>query len=363
MPAECTARAGYIAASERRGPCGGERLAASGGRTVLNRNRTGTPRRNRNEFGTCAAAIRLLACPSCGAPRPRGCIRRPRKAFPAFRLRHSAYRSAAKARTWSDGLPGGACSSGCREFPHSRIAVPARRRFRCAAVGCVCPPAVSRRSGNDAPASVCVSPRRSSRSGSAPPMRNSAFAPPIFCERCAAAPNAGFLRLAQADGGMAFTGRFSDAERSLTAPPCLNARTAARFGIRRKRLGRISRAAPLRRGPNAPPQRRAETFPLLPIRRCFARLPRRPALRVRRLERPPSAVALPNAAFPYGKSCNCTDSPKNNPNKPQCCGDFRRKAGKRPYFPKTAAARRIRMQGIQRYAAKKSNAAGRRCRR
>ena len=43
-------------------------------------------------------------------------------------------------------------------------------------------------------------------------MRNSAFAPPIFCERCAAAPNAGFLRLAQADGGMAFTGRFSDAE-------------------------------------------------------------------------------------------------------------------------------------------------------
>lgn len=149
----------------------------------------------------------------------------------------------------------------------------------------------------------------------------------------------------------------------LDRPPCLNARTAARFGIRRKRLGRISRVAPLRRGPNAPPQRRAETFPLLPIRRCFARLPRRPALRVRRLERPPSAVALPNAAFPYGKSCNCTDSPKNNPNKPQCCGDFRRKAGKRPYFPKTAAARRIRMQGIQRYAAKKSNAAGRRCRR
>ena len=49
-------------------------------------------------------------------------------------------------------------------------------------------------------------------------MGSSAFEPPIFCERCAAAPNAGFLRLTQADGGMAFTGRFSDAERSLTAP-------------------------------------------------------------------------------------------------------------------------------------------------
>lgn len=118
--------------------------------------------------------------------------------------------------------------------------------------------------------------------------------------------------------------------RSELKRPCLNARTTARLGIRRKRLGRISRAAPLRRGPIAPPQRRAETFPLLPIRRCFAQLPRRPALRVRRPERPPCAAALPNAAFPYGKSCNCTDSPKNNPNKPECRGDFRRKAGNVP---------------------------------
>ena len=187
-------------------------------------------------------------------------------------------------------------------IPRSRIAVSVRRRFRCAAVGCVCPPAVSRRSGNGVPAPVCVSPRRSSRSGSAQPMRSSAFAPPIFCERCAAAPNAGFLRLTQADGGMAFTGRFSDAERSLTAPPCLNARTAARFGIRRKRLGRISRAAPQQQGrapqcrrPNAPPQRSAETFLLLPIRRCFARLPRRPALRVRR---PVSLPARPLCRTP-----------------------------------------------------------------
>ena len=39
-------------------------------------------------------------------------------------------------------------------------------------------------------------------------------------------------------------------------------------------------------GPNALPQRRAETFPLLPIRRCFARLPKRLALRVRLPERP-----------------------------------------------------------------------------
>lgn len=79
--------------------------------------------------------------------------------------------------------------------------------------------------------------------------------------------------------------------------------------------------------------------------------------------KPPCAAALPNAAIPYGKSCIFADSHKNNPNKPKRRGDFRRKAGKRPYSPKTAAARRIRMQGIQRYAAKKSNAAGRRCRR
>ena len=115
-------------------------------------------------------------------------------------------------------VPGGVFKR-MQGIPRSRIAVSVRRRFRCAAVECVCPPAVPRRSGNGVPAPVCVSPRRSSRSGCAPPMRSSAFAPPIFCERCAAAPNAaGFLRLAQAAGGMAFTGRFSDAERSLSAP-------------------------------------------------------------------------------------------------------------------------------------------------
>ena len=119
--------------------------------------------------------------------------------------------------------------------------------------------------------------------------------------------------------------------------PCLNARTAARLDIRRKCLGRISRAAPQQQGcapqcrrPNAPPQRSAEMFFLLPIRRCFARLSKRPALRVRRSERPPCAAALPNAAFPYGKSCICADSPKNNPNKPKRRRDFRRKAGNVP---------------------------------
>lgn len=71
-------------------------------------------------------------------------------------------------------------------------------------------------------------------------------------------------------------------------------------------------------------------FFLLPIRRCFARLSKRPALRVRRSERPPCAAALPNAAFPYGKSCICADSPKNNPNKPKRRRDFRRKAGNVP---------------------------------
>ena len=227
----------------------GRGFADLGGRTVLNRHRTGTPRRNRNEFGTCAAAIRLLACPNCGAPRPRGCIRRPRKAFPAVRLRLSVYRSAAKTRAWSDGLPRETCSSGCREFPRSRIAVSVRRRFRCAAVGCVCPPAVPRCPvGCGVPAPVCVSPWRSSRSGSAPSMRSSDFAPPIFCERCAAAPNAaGFLRLAQADGGNGIHRPFFR-RRAEFDRPCLNARTTARLGIRRKRLGGISRAAPQQQG-------------------------------------------------------------------------------------------------------------------
>ena len=218
MPAECTARAGYITASERcvgtaaglpipaaaQSPIGTE--PARRGATETN---SGHAPQQSGSWLVRTAARRGRAAVSTA----------PRKASPAVRLRLSVYRSAAKARAWSDGLPRETCSSGCREFPRSRIAVSARRRFRCAAVGCVCPPAVPRRSGNGAPASVCVSPRRSSRSGSAPPMRSSAFAPPIFCERCAAAPNAaGFLRLAQADGGMAFTGRFFDAERSLTAP-------------------------------------------------------------------------------------------------------------------------------------------------
>ena len=44
----------------------------------------------------------------------------------------------------------------------------------------------------------------------------------------------------------------------------------------------------------------------------------------------PCAVTLPNAAFPYGKSCNCTDSHKNNSNKLKRRRGFRRKAGNVP---------------------------------
>ena len=64
-------------------------------------------------------------------------------------------------------VPGGVFKR-MQGIPRSRIAVSVRRRFRCAAVECVCPPAVPRRSGNGVPAPVCVSPRRSSRSGCAP---------------------------------------------------------------------------------------------------------------------------------------------------------------------------------------------------
>lgn len=160
-----------------------------------------------------------LACPSCGAPRPRGCIRRPPKGLSCVPASAVCVSFRRQSKGLSVGLSREACSSGCGEFPRSRIAVSVRRRFRCAAVECVCPPAVPRRSGNGVPAPVCVSPRRFLRSGSAPPMRSSAFAPPIYCERCAAAPNAaGFLRLAQTDGGLAFTGRFSGTKRSLSAP-------------------------------------------------------------------------------------------------------------------------------------------------
>ncbi len=212
-------RAGYIVASER---CIGTAVGLPIPATAQNLIGTEPIRRGAAETNSgyapqksCSWLIRAAA------RRGRAAVSAaPRKASPAFRLWRSAYRSAAKARVWSDGLSREACSSGCREFPRSRIVVFVRRRFRCAAVGCVCPPAVPRCPvGCGVPAPVCVSPRRSSRSDSAPPMRSSAFAPPIFCERCAAAPNAaGFLRLAQAAGGMAFTGRFSDAERSLSAP-------------------------------------------------------------------------------------------------------------------------------------------------
>ena len=272
----------------------GRGFADPGGRSAPNRHRTDTPRRSRNGFGICAGEI-LLWLVQAAARRGRAAVSAaPRKASPAFRLRLSVYRSADKARAWSDGLAREACSSGCGGFPRSRLAVPARRRFRCAAVECVCPPAVPRRSGNGVPAPVCVSPRRSLRSGSAPPMRSSAFAPPIFCERCAAAPNAaGFLRLAQTDGGMAFTGRFSDAERSLTAL--------------------FERAN--RRSAQCPPQM---PWPYIPRRAAAARLaPRRCG---------------------GGRTRPAEDSHKNNPNKPECRGDFRRKAGKRPYSPKTGAA-------------------------
>lgn len=218
MPAECTARVGHIAASESRvGTAVGLPIPAAA------QPLTGTEPIRRGAAETDSGYAPQKSCSwliRAAARRGRAAVSAaPRKASPAFRLRLSVYRSADKARAWSDGLAREACSSGCGEFPRSRLAVPARRRFRCAAVECVCPPAVPRRSGNGVPAPVCVSPRRSSRSGSAPPMRSSAFAPPIYCERCAAAPNAaGFLRLAQTDGGLAFTGRFSGTKRSLSAP-------------------------------------------------------------------------------------------------------------------------------------------------
>lgn len=233
----------------------GRGFADPGGRTAPNRHRTDTPRRNRNGFGICAAAIRLLACSSCGAPRPRGCIRRPRKASPAVRLRLSVYRSADKARAWSDGLPREACSSGCGGFPRSRLAVSVRRRFRCAAVGsCGTVPLRERR----ACACLCIAAaffvlgfraayeeqhlcaadflrtmrRRSERRG--------------LSAACANRRRIGVHR--------PFFRRRAELER-----PCLNARTAARLSARRKRLGGISRAAPqqqgcaqLRRGQNAP---------------------------------------------------------------------------------------------------------------
>lgn len=67
---------------------------------------------------------------------------------------------------------------------------------------------------------------------------------------------------------------------------------------RRAAAVRLARAAA--EGAERAPQRSAETFLLLPIRRCFARLPRRPAPRVRRPERPlcrtpPSRIE--NSAF------------------------------------------------------------------
>lgn len=209
----------------------------------------------------------------------------PRKASPAFRLRLSVYRSADKARTWSDGLSREACSSGCGGFPRSRLAVPARRCFRCAAVGsCGTVPLRERR----ACACLCIAAaffvlgfraayeeqhlcaadflrtmrRRSERRG--------------LSAACANRRRLGVHR--------PFFRRRAELER-----PCLNARTAARLGIRRKRLGGISRAAAEERGNVSS----AADSSLLRSASKAARASRSPP------RRPLCAAALLNAAIPY----------------------------------------------------------------
>lgn len=226
-----------------------------------------------------------LAYLSCGAARPRGCIRRPRKASPAVRLRLSVYHSADKARTWSDGLSREACSSGCGGFPRSRIAVPARRRFRCAAVGsCGTVPLRERR----ACACLCIAAAFFAL-GFRAAYEEQHLCAADFLRTMRRRSERRRLSAACANRRRHGVHRSFFRRRAELERPCLNARTAARLSARRKRLGGISRAAPQQQGcapqcrrPNAPPQRSAETFLLLPIRRCFARLPRRPALRVRR---------------------------------------------------------------------------------
>lgn len=214
MPAECTARVAYIVASER---C----VGTAAGLPI--------PAAAQNLIGTEPIRRGAAETDSGYAPQKSGswlvqaAARRGRAAVSAVPPERPLLRSGfgclcivpqTKQGLGATALPGRRAQADAGDFR-----VPASPFPRAGAFG-VRPldPAVPCRSGNGAPASVCVSPRRSSCSGSAPPMRSSAFAPPIFCERCAAAPNAGFLRLAQADGGMAFTGRFSDAERSLSAP-------------------------------------------------------------------------------------------------------------------------------------------------
>ena len=108
-------RAGYIVASER---CIGTAVGLPIPATAQNLIGTEPIRRGAAETNSgyapqksCSWLIRAAA------RRGRAAVSAaPRKASPAFRLRLSVYRSAAKARVWSDGLSREACSSGCRGF-------------------------------------------------------------------------------------------------------------------------------------------------------------------------------------------------------------------------------------------------------